>query len=226
MLHLAIRTLALFTTLLFAAHTTAGVPPDGAPSQAVRLTPDAGRGKYIFDTLCSQCHGENGWGSYDGEFPQIAGQHSSVIIKQLTDIRSGKRDNPRMLPIVQREVLGGDQALADVAAYIASLPMNPYPEIGVAEETDLEHAKQMYLQMCAECHGKQGEGDAAQRYPLIQGQHYEYLLRQLRWIRDNKRKNANRQMAELIQPLSDEQLALFADYISRQMPPQEKLADE
>ena len=41
-----------------------------------------------------------------------------------------------------------------------------------------------------------------------------------------KRKNANRQMAELIKPLSDEQLALFADYISRQMPPQEKLADE
>ena len=57
-------------------------------------------------------------GAEDGVFPQIAGQHRSVIIKQLADIRAGNRDNPMMYPIAKEAVLGGPQAISDVAAYI------------------------------------------------------------------------------------------------------------
>ena len=34
----------------------------------------------------------------DGTFPQLAGQHTTVLIKQMADIRAGERDNPTMYP--------------------------------------------------------------------------------------------------------------------------------
>ncbi len=62
-----------------------------------------------------------GWGSKDGTFPQLAGQHHSVIIKQLADIRALNRDNPTMYPFALPSQIGGPQALADVVAYMGSI---------------------------------------------------------------------------------------------------------
>jgi len=64
-----------------------------------------------------------GWGTEDGYYPQLAGQHSSVIIKQLADILARNRDTPTMLPFTLLENLQ-PQEFADVAAYLASQPMN------------------------------------------------------------------------------------------------------
>jgi len=41
------------------------------------------------------------------------------------------------------------------------------------------------------------------------------LLRQLQWIRDGRRKNANPTMLALIKDLDDKSLAAIADYVSR-----------
>ena len=88
--------------------------------QALSLTPNLENGRALYQN-CVACHGDAGWGSTDGSYPQIAGQHRNVIIKQLVDIRFRRRDNPVMQPFVERDVLGGPQALADTmhAAWIA-----------------------------------------------------------------------------------------------------------
>jgi hypothetical protein len=57
-----------------------------------------------------------GAGRPDGTFPQLAGQHTSVLIKQMADIRAGVRDNPTMYPFAA--TLTDPQELADVAAFI------------------------------------------------------------------------------------------------------------
>jgi cytochrome c553 len=49
-----------------------------------------------------------------GSIPQLAGQHGSVLIKQMADIRSGLRHNPTMYPFAT--VLSDPQDLADLAA--------------------------------------------------------------------------------------------------------------
>jgi hypothetical protein len=59
-----------------------------------------------------------GWTS-DGSIPQLAGQHSSVLIKQMADIRAGLRHNPTMYPFAA--VLTDPQDLADLAAYLEGL---------------------------------------------------------------------------------------------------------
>lgn len=213
--------LVLLTVSLLALPAIADAPLDDELSQAMRLEHDAKRGAKVYKELCAQCHGEDGWGTYSGDFPQLAGQHSSVVIKQLADIRAGNRDNPRMYPVARESVMGGPQAIADVAAYIETMPMTPDPDVGEGKE--LEKAEKIYMELCSGCHGVNGEGRREKFYPLIQGQHYEYLLRQLIWIRDGKRRNANREMAKIIASMGNEELEMMADYVSRLMPSEKKL---
>ena len=59
--------------------------------EAIKLAPDVGNGREVY-LLCAVCHMPEGWGTEDGYYPQVAGQHSTVIIKQLADILARNRD--------------------------------------------------------------------------------------------------------------------------------------
>ncbi len=181
-------------------------------TQAITLTPDIEHGRKIYP-LCASCHMQNGWGKKDGSFPVIAGQHRNVLIKQLEDIRSRKRDNPTMYPFTEPGSIGGLQGIADVTAYIASMPSDPHPGRGSGRKLVL--GKSIYQQHCMQCHGKNGLGNNANFFPRLKGQHYAYLLRQLKWIRNGYRKNANPVMVNRVKTLSNAELSAVADYLSR-----------
>lgn len=187
----------------------------GEQDEALSLVPDHENGIETYE-VCSACHQLNGWGLDDGTFPQIAGQHKDVIIKQLADIRALNRDNPTMYPFALPSEIGGAQSIADVAEYISNLPMNP--NNGKGPGTDLAHGEQLYKDNCVRCHGEAGEGDNEKFYPRIQGQHYNYLLRQYQWIKEGKRRNANPDMVQQIQGFSDADTSAVLDYVSRLQP--------
>jgi cytochrome c553 len=181
-------------------------------NRALHVTPDMANGKKLY-ALCASCHLDNGWGKPDGSFPVIAGQHRSVLIKQLADIRAKNRQNPTMYPFTDPAAIGGVQAISDVTAYIASLPPDPSP--GQGDGQQLAHGKEIFQQQCAHCHGAQGQGNEEAFYPRLKGQHYAYLVRQLKWIRDGYRANANPAMVVEVSNLKDSDLEAVADYISR-----------
>lgn len=187
----------------------------GEQDEALGLTPDLDNGRDVFE-VCSACHQLNAWGLDDGTFPEIAHQHPDVIIKQLADIRALNRDNPTMYPFALPSEIGGAQSIADVAAYISQLPMNP--DNGKGPGTDLAHGEQLYKDNCVRCHGEKGEGDNAKFYPRIQGQHYAYLMRQYKWIKEGKRRNANPDMVQQIQGFTDADTSAVLDYVSRIQP--------
>ena len=191
--------------------------------QVVTLTPDLENGRQLYLT-CAVCHLPEGWGTPDGAYPQIAGQRSGVIIKQLADIRARNRDNPLMFPFSMPRILGGPQHIADVAAYVAQLPMTPHN--GVGPGLDLELGQRVYTDKCADCHGERGEGNAEKLIPAIAGQHFPYLVRQFDAIRTGRRKNANREMVEQLAAFGPREEAAVLDYASRLRPPAEKLAAE
>ena len=108
----------------------------GEKMEALDLTGDLENGEEAYE-ICSACHLPSGAGRPDGTFPQLAGQHRTVIIKQIADIREGRRDNPIMYPFAK--TLTDSQELADVSAYIQTLPI-PHDN-GKGPGTNLERGK-------------------------------------------------------------------------------------
>ena len=181
-------------------------------TQALELTPDIENGEKIYP-LCASCHLKNGWGKEDGSFPVIAGQHRKVLIKQLADIRSKNRDNPTMYPFTDPGSIGGIQGISDVTAYIATMEKDPVP--GVGDGKNLDIGKSIYQKRCVQCHGDNGQGNNDAFFPSLKGQHHAYLQRQLKWIRDGYRRNANEAMVIEVKALTDAELDAVADYLSR-----------
>jgi cytochrome c553 len=191
--------------------------------QTLALTPDLENGRRTYLT-CAVCHRPEGWGTVDGAYPQIAGQSRTVIVKQLADIRARNRDNPLMYPFSLPRILGGPQQIADVAAYVAQLPMTAHN--GQGPGVDLELGGQLYVEHCASCHGARGEGNAAERIPAVAGQHYPYTMRQFDAIREGRRNNADPQMLKQTHGFIAREQAAILDYASRLPVPPEKLAAE
>ena len=222
---LQISIAAIFLGLVFSTASMAWMEKGGERDVALGLTPDLENGIDVYE-VCAACHLTEGWGTKEGTFPQLAGQLKGVLIKQLADIREGNRDNPTMYPFALPESIGDAQALADVVAYIEKLPMNPDNGKGEWAEGTAEftQGQQLYKDNCVKCHGEQGEGNLKEFFPLIQGQHYNYMLRQFEWIRDGKRRNANPDMVEQIKTFTDKDMQMVINYVSRIQVPKEKLA--
>jgi len=196
---------------------------EGEKIEALKLKGDKKNGEEAYE-VCGACHLPNGAGRPDGTFPQLAGQHTTVLIKQMADIRAGLRDNPTMYPFAA--TLVDPQELADVSAYIESLCIpvehGKYdskpgdagkdwkPPVDTAVR--LAQGKAMYEKDCKSCHGANGEGNKEKFYPVIAGQHYQYLLRQMTEIRDGHRRNANPEMVKVIKPYNNEQLIAISAY--------------
>ncbi|MBE2261068.1 MAG: c-type cytochrome [Rhodobacteraceae bacterium] len=188
--------------------------PGGEASKALRLAGDVKAGQEDYTAYCAACHRPNGGGDPDGSIPKLAGQHPSVVVKQLADIRSGLRDNPTMLPFAVQ--LRDAQALANVAAYIATLCIPR--ESGIYQAPDaanlVAYGQQLYDKDCSQCHQPNGYGVNEKLYPVIAGQHYPYLLRQMIEIRDGKRRNTHPDMVRVISKYQDAELVAIAAYQS------------
>src|SRR5690606_26916202 len=141
--------------------------------------PQAGAATYA---VCSACHGAQGEGNPQLNAPKIAGQEAWYLERQIRLYQQGIRGtDPRdpygmqMAPMAN--TLTTEQALADVAAYIESLPDRP------AEPTisgNAARGRTLY-QTCAGCHGRDGRGIWSTNAPRLAGMSDWYLKRQLEY---------------------------------------------
>ncbi len=190
--------------------------PIGEKVEVLRRKGNAERGREAYQG-CQGCHKPDGTGRPDGTYPQIAGQHATVLIKQMADIREGRRDNPKMFPFAGKHVVTV-QEIADISVYLSGLPI-PATN-GKGPGSDLVRGKALYDKDCEICHGRNGQGDAAKFYPVLAGQHYKFLLREAHDIKNKTRRNANPKMVKVVQKYTDADLEAVSDYISRLvMPP-------
>jgi cytochrome c553 len=219
--------LSLVATLVISATTQAMeeekkvYPPEF--TEAIALQSDLENGKKLYRG-CVSCHGPEGWGTHSGSYPQIAGQLKSVIIKQLADFRAGNRDNPIMRAFSSSRALGGPQEIADVAGYIAALPMTTNVNTGPRRHnTD---GKALYKEQCGKCHGEQGEGDPIDHGPALHSQHFSYLKRQFDWIRNGQRRNADKKMTKQIKDMGLREEIEILSHAASLKPPASKIAPQ
>jgi cytochrome c553 len=181
------------------------------------LEPDLEHGADLYQT-CAACHGPDGRGTDDGEIPAIAGQHGSVLLKQLTDFRHDQRWNERMKNFTDRHHLAGAQDLTDVAAYIAGMPRFAPTAKSIGDGTNLGEGASVYFRMCERCHGPLGQGELLRRRPRLAGQHYRYLLRQLEETAAGQRPGMGRAHVDMLKQVSPPEMRGVADYLSRVSP--------
>jgi cytochrome c553 len=184
---------------------------------AMKLEPDLQHGAGLF-TTCAACHAASGLGTADGSIPAIAGQHVSVLVKQLVDFRHDRRWGERMRNFASQHHLSGPQDLLDVAAYAESLPRWPPLAGGTGDGSALKGGNVLYHRDCAECHGPLGLGELRRMQPRLAGQRYQYLLRQLEETADRMRPGMDVRHVKLIGALSAEERRAVADYLSRLSP--------
>ncbi|HBK55408.1 MAG TPA: cytochrome C [Xanthomonadales bacterium] len=67
--------------------------------------------------VCQACHGPDGNGIGDPQYPLLAGQHADYLAKALRDYRSGTRPNAIMAGF---STALSDQDIEDLAAYFAA----------------------------------------------------------------------------------------------------------
>ena len=173
---------------------------------------DAEAGKALFGA-CIACHGSNGQGNPTLNSPGIAGQSQSYLVRQLWDFKNGNRGakpgdtfGAQMRPMAM--VLPDGVAIANIAAYIASLPpTTPMTTI----EGDAANGEKQYISKCGACHGGKGWGNEALFTPRLTIIGDTYLVRQVQNFKSGLRgafENARygQQMAMMAKTVSDEEL--------------------
>lgn len=91
-----------------------------------------------------------------------------------------------------------------------------------ADEGDAAAGAQLYNQSCQTCHGPGGASQIAAN-PILAGQHFDYLRRQLLYYRDNPKAAAA--MAAMAKPLSDQDINDISAYLAARPRPISGAAD-
>jgi outer membrane protein OmpA-like peptidoglycan-associated protein len=183
--------------------------------------PVAGKEKSAF---CQGCHGEDG-NSVSGVFPKLAGQWSDYLQKQIREFQNGARVNETMTDMATS--ISEFQDLYDIAAYFASQKQM----VGTPVEDEAE--KKLYLEgeklytegnpetgqfRCVKCHGIHGSGQPLNNnlFPVLGGQHKEYLIKQLTEFKHEVRENdRSGMMLRITTHLTAHQIEALATYLSR-----------
>jgi cytochrome c553 len=103
----------------------------------------------------------------------------------------------------------------DIAAYYAKQKrMKGVPAEGDAAKL-AEKGKALYSKLtCDTCHGESGQGKGS-LFPVVGGQHKDYLVKTLQDLRSGERENdKTNMMAPLAKNMSDEQIEAVAEYMS------------
>jgi cytochrome c553 len=204
--------LATLLAGLLLALTTIAASADDAHAPAA-AKPDMAKGEATSNGVCAACHTNDGSRGSPAN-PILQGQHPEYIVKQLTEFKADKRQNPIMKGFAAQL---SEQDMRNVAAFYGSKQAKP----GFAKNKDLVTLGEKIwrggiadrrIAACAGCHGPNGAGIPAQ-YPRLAGQHADYTEAQLRAFRSGARKNSP-QMIGVTLEMTDKEISAVADYIA------------
>jgi cytochrome c553 len=167
---------------------------------------------------CLACHGESGQ-SETPQIPSLGGQPAPFLLIQLYLFRENQRASPfkkddHMIQIMSEMTKGfTDDDLRNFSDFIAKLPA-PKPPADAGDTARMQRGSALITQnRCNSCHNLDLAG--RENIPHIANQREDYLARTLHEYKTNVRHGYDGVMAEVLAPVSDEQIADIAYYIAR-----------
>lgn len=167
---------------------------------------------------CIACHGEAGAKPIPGS-PVLAGQSSVYLIRQMNEIASGVRSsNPVkvMKPVIEKT--SPDERIA-LAEWLAAQkpPESQKGESQKGDKVKVEKGAELFDEKgCIGCHGADGAKPLSPDYPVLAGQRKDYLMVQIKAIRDEIRSTRRaRMMVANVRKLNDAEVEQLAEFISQ-----------
>jgi cytochrome c553 len=167
--------------------------------------------------VCAGCHGPDG-NSFAPNFPKLAGQHENYLLKQLKEFKSGvRKDSTGMMPGMVAAL--SEQDMADISAFYATQKI----KTGTTDEKLLSAGQKLFragnaatdISGCMGCHGPDGAGNSAAKFPAIAGQQGDYTTKQLKDFRDGARTNdTGKMMQSVTARMTDADIAALASYLA------------
>jgi cytochrome c553 len=182
-------------------------------SRAMNATPDTARGRVAYESHCSSCHGRQAWGVGVEAIPALAGQREFYLVTQLAKFHTQDRIGSTMHRAVSASDIADPKTLRNLAAYLSAAPIVTSPDQG--DGLDLRTGEQLYETNCAMCHGQRAEGSESEPIPKLAGQHYTYILSQLKSFAAGHRNQVEPPVLDFTAGLSTAQERAIADYVSR-----------
>lgn len=176
--------------------------------------PVAGKDK---SALCQGCHGEDGM-SATSAFPHLAGQYAGYIRKQIADFQKRVRKDDTMEGMA--DTVTERQDLEDISAYFASqksMHGSGAVSNSLGKNVFLNGNPATNMYGCVHCHGENGKGKTPSNsvFPVIGGQHKDYLVKQLNAFRDGSRANDPAgMMGDIAKKMTDAEIDAVSDYLS------------
>jgi cbb3-type cytochrome c oxidase subunit III len=156
-------------------------------------------------SFCAHCHGEGG-NSVHPAVPNLAGQNPEYLIEQLRQFAEGRRRNEFMEGMIK--ALSADEKVGIVMFYAGEkVAHRPAADAALAVR-----GRDYYNQVCFQCHGRDGRGNA--QFARIAGQQTEYLSTTLRRYRDGTGARRNPLMTSFTRAMSDADMAAVVAYVS------------
>jgi len=175
-------------------------------------------------TSCARCHGADGLGRESAAFPKLAGQRSLYLAASLEALARGERHSGIMEPIAAG--LNPEQ-IRELSRYYGSLmATSPSPapqQVAPANERGEAIAQRgipnQGVPACADCHGP-SDSPRNPIYPVLAGQHAEYLALQLTLFKQEQRGGTaySHLMRQVAAGLSEEQIIDVARYYASLAP--------
>jgi len=157
---------------------------------------------------CFACHGEHGQSETENT-PSLGGQQAPYALIQLFMFREKLRTFEPMNEVA-KPLSDGD--LRDFSEFIARLP-KPQPPADAADPARIQRAQALIAQnRCGFCH--KGDFSGGDNVPRIANQREDYIAKTLREYKDNTRHGYDATMADVMQPITPEQIADLAYYIA------------
>jgi cytochrome c553 len=158
---------------------------------------------------CLSCHGEHGQSETEN-IPSLGGQQAAYALIQLFMFREKLRSFEPMNEMAKPFT---DDDLRGFSDFIATLP-KPAPAADTGDPARMQRAQAIVTQNhCNSCH--KGDFSGGDNVPRIADQREDYLAKTLAEYKNSSRHGYDGTMAEVMQPVTPEQIADLAYYIAR-----------